>query len=238
CDGVEAELLEAWNAARAVEKQQAHQAVRQRHAAGAGDRPEHDALGKELTDHAPSSCAEGRSHRELLTPAHGADREETADVGAGNRQQREHGGEPEPHTALRVFADDIVEERDDADIEVLVALVGISEARGDETHLRSRVIERAVRYEPADDLECIAVTLEARYLRGIRNLPEWRCGDRPPQLRITRRNLKRVGHHADDRVRLAVNHHRLAERIGRPCELLLPETLAQHDHAIATIEVV
>ena len=90
-----------------------------------------------------------------------AHREQAADVGAGNRQQRNHRGEPEPHAALRLFADDIVEEWRDAHVQVLVALVGFAESSGDQPHFRPRFIDRPVWGQTPDDLERITVTLEA-----------------------------------------------------------------------------
>ena len=152
---------------------------------GAGHGPQADGLGQELPDQSRSARAQGGANRELAAPAGGARGHQATGVRARDREQREHRAEPEPQTAPRSRADDVIEEAGHANVEVLILRVGLAQARRDQRHLRSRVVRADARRHPAQDLEAVAV---ANPLGGLP--PPAQDRQRPPESRVGGRELK------------------------------------------------
>ena len=119
--------------------------------------PEREVLGQELPDQSAAAGAERGAHRQLAAPPCGARGEQAAGVRAGNRQQRQHRAEAEPESAAGAGADDVIEERRDADVEIPVDVV-LDRATGARSPPSPpRVVDADAAAQPAEDFEAVAV---------------------------------------------------------------------------------
>ena len=102
----------------------------------------------------------------------------------------------------------------------------------DERHLRFCVVDSHVRLQAADYLEAVPLAISLRALP-----PPPQHGQRPPEPRVGRRQLKGSRHDADHGVVLAGDRERPAEDIAGSGELALPEVLTEHDDTLASCEL-
>ena len=91
-------------------------------------RREQQAFGQHLPRQPPAAGADGRAHRQLALPAHGARQQQVGDVDAGHQQDDAHRGHQHDERMPHV-ADDVLVQGDHGEGEAAVGRVELGEAR-------------------------------------------------------------------------------------------------------------
>ncbi len=177
-------------------------------------------------DRAPSRRAERRADRQVAGPPANLHQGQPGDVGHGDQPQRTDRREYEDEPAPR-RADSCVFQRPDLDRPPGVGLRELlRQLLLHEREIASGLLDRDARFEPAD------AVLEARF-----PLPQQPRVDLSRQPDVGRCGGERCRHHADDRISLAADRQRPANRRRVAIEAPRPETLADHRRVRAGIQL-
>ena len=111
---VDADLVESRNLRRAELAEHFDAAIASTSPSDTAERRQQHALGEQLANDALAARADGRANRHLLLPHRGAREQKVRDVAARDEQHEPDGAEQHVQREADV-ADDLVDERDDAD---------------------------------------------------------------------------------------------------------------------------
>jgi hypothetical protein len=197
---------------------------REQETAGCRDECEAHAFGEELSHDAPASGAERRANRHLPRARRAAGQQQVGHVAAGD-QLDQHDGCEQHKEALSEIADETLHERRRTEVHrgVVPGKIAAQPVRGG-VELRLRLAERSSRFQPAVDGQVVLVV--QRTLRG-------RERNRRPQLLAVGREIEGRRHHTGDLIADAVHPDRAANDGGARVEAPDPQSVAQHDDAIA-----
>ena len=160
--------------------------------------------------------------RHLAAAPRGAGEQKVCDVGAGDEQHQSDRARKRENRRPRA-ADHPLVKRLEADARVVVLLMQPLQPHGDAVHVRGRLLERDTGSEPREGAQHDRA---ARWRRRI-------DPDRYPELRAWSGygRLEPCRHHADHFERLIVDVNRAAEDAAIPAIALLPQPVAEDDHA-------
>ena len=216
---IDADVGGEWQRFGQDSRRRANQEERHGDSGETAERAEDQALGEELRGEAAASGAEGRTHREFLVPRHAAGEEEVGDVCARDQQHQRRRAEGHDDGAAEPVADQQRLERlDDNRPVTFVERRDIGKRCMDPAHLLPGLVERAGGREPPVDGQPVVVPNQIVRVED-QGLPEPRliaveCAGRQ---------------HANDAMRLAVDHHVAGKNVGVGSEDGLPRHVAEHD---------
>ena len=119
-----------------------------------GSRHRHDeALDQHALHESAAAGAERRAHGGIALLHGGAREPQVRDVRARDEQHDAHSGKEHEHPQPRGAADEVIAKRTNADAAARVGRgIGSGDGRGDLGHLRLRLVERHIRFQPCDAL--------------------------------------------------------------------------------------
>ena len=205
-----------------VDAPRTHQQTEQ--AAGA---EEYQAFGYKQPDQPRATGAEGGADGEFAFGGDRAREEQAGDIGAADEERGRDATLNEPEHAAN-FADVALEKSGNAAAEARGFPEGrlIGQSLGvaglDEIEFALDRFRGDAGFEPRDHVREFGAALVVAAL-GVGE------DKRHPELHAGRRKIKRLGHHAHDDVRFAVEPDRAADDAGVGAEAVAPERVAEHD---------
>ena len=191
------------------------------------EEPDHDRLGQQLPDDAEAPRAESGADGDFAVADRGAGEQQVRDVRTGDQQHQRHRAHHHEHDQLRLIRQHPVADRADQHGPVAVHRIRRRQAPGDAVDVRRHLVDRDAGLQAREQLHAAVV---ARGLLAV-------FGERHPETLLFRKGKFRR-HHADDRVRAAVDADRAPHHAGIAVVARIPDLVAEHHHGLGARTIV